>query len=279
MTKSFVYFGTPYVSGDTLEHLLSQGYRPELVVTSPDAPKGRGLVLTPSSTKIVATAHDLPVFTPAKLDAEALAHIASFGAEYGIVVAYGKILPQPLIDLFPLGLINVHYSLLPKYRGASPVEAALRSGDTVTGVTLQQLVYELDAGPVLARKEVSILPNDTMWELRPRLIQEGAELLVASLPSFVAGTLSTTPQNSEEATHCGKITKAEGELDLGGDAQGNWNTYRAFAESPGTFFFAEKNGKQVRVKIVTASFDGSVFTPVRVIPEGKNEMLYSDFSR
>jgi len=279
MTKSFVYFGTPYVSGDTLEHLLSQGYRPELVVTSPDAPKGRGLILTPSSTKIVATAHDLPVFTPSKLDESALTHIASFGADYGIVVAYGKILPQLLIDLFPLGLINVHYSLLPQYRGASPVETALRNGDAVTGVTLQQLVYELDAGPVLARKEVPILPSDTMWELRPRLIQEGAQLLVSSLPSFEAGTLATTPQNLEDATHCGKITKAEGELNLEGDAQSNWNTYRAFAESPGTFFFAEKNGKQARVKIVTASFDGSVFTPVRVIPEGKNEILYSDFSR
>jgi len=279
MSKSFVYFGTPYVAGDTLEYLLSKGYRPAVVVTSPDAPKGRGLVLTPSSTKIVALAHNIPVLTPVKLDEEARAEIAAYGADYGVVVAYGKILPQALIEQFPLGLINVHYSLLPKYRGASPVETALRNGDTVTGVTIQQLVKELDAGDILATKEVSILPSDTTWDLRPRLIEEGAKLLVDILPSLESDTLSSVPQDPAEATHCGKIDKAEGELALSGDALRNWNTYRAFAESPGTFFYAEKGGKQVRVKIKTAQFDGAVFTPVRVIPEGKNEMDYSDFVR
>lgn len=277
MTKSFVYFGTPYVAGDTLEFLLSKGYRPTLVVTSPDAPKGRGLLLTPSSTKIVALAHGIPVLTPVKLDEEARAEIAAYHADYGVVVAYGKILPQALIEQFPLGLVNVHYSLLPAYRGASPVEAALRSGDTVTGVTIQQLVKELDAGDILSVKEVPILPTDTTWDLRPRLIEEGAKLLVELLPSLEEGTLTPIPQDPTRATHCGKIDKAEGELNLSGDALHNWNTYRAFAESPGTFFFAEKQGKRIRVKIKTATYDGTVFTPVRVIPEGKSEMDYTDF--
>lgn len=279
MHKPFAFFGTPYVASDTLEYLLAHGYRPEVVITSPDAPRGRGLTLTPSETKVVALAHGIPVLTPEKLDEAARADIAAFSCEYGIVVAYGKILPQSLIEQFPLGLINVHYSLLPKYRGASPVEAALRNGDTVTGVTIQQLVRELDAGDILATQEVIIEPTETTRELRPRLVQYGAELLTELLPSFEAGTVLHTPQNADEATHCGKIEKSEGELDLEGDALRNWHTYRALAESPSTFFFTEKHGVRTRIKIRTATFDGTHFIPERVIPEGKKEMFYADFLR
>lgn len=277
MSKSFAFFGTPYVARDTLAYLLEHGYRPSVVITAPDAHRGRGMTLTACETKVLARAHGIPVLTPEKLDEEARAEIAGYSCKYGIVVAYGKILPQTLIEQFPLGLLNVHYSLLPKYRGASPVEAALRSGDTETGVAIQQLVRELDAGDILAVQEVTIEPTETTRELRPRLVQIGAELLVSILPSFEAGALVRTPQDSARASHCGKIDKSEGALNLSGDALSNWNTYRALAESPGTYFFAEKNGKQIRMKIVSASFDGTYFTPVRVVPEGKREMLYRDF--
>ncbi len=279
MHKPFAYFGTPYVASDTLAYVLARGFRPEVVVTSPDAPRGRGLTLTPSETKVLALAHGIPVLTPEKLDEEARAEIATYGCEYGVVVAYGKILPQSLIDQFPLGLINVHYSLLPKYRGASPVESALLQGEEVTGVAIQQLVRELDAGDVLALQEVTIEPQETTRELRPRLVQIGAELLVSLLPSFEAGDMVRTPQDAALATHCGKIQKSEGELSLEGDARQNWNIYRALAESPGTYFFVERGGTPVRVKIRTATFDGTTFTPERVVPEGKKEMSYRDFVR
>ncbi len=279
MSKPFAYFGTPYVASDTLEYLLAHGYRPEVVITSPDAPRGRGMVMTPTDTKQVALAHGIPVITPEKLNEEARADIASYGCEYGIVVAYGKILPQAVIEQFPLGLINIHYSLLPKYRGASPVESAIRNGDTVTGVTIQQLVRELDAGDILAVEEVSIDPEETTRELRPQLIECGAELLVSFLPSYEAGTFTRTPQDASVATHCGKIDKSEGELDIHGDALLNWNTYRAFAESPGTYFYTQKNDRRVRVKIVTATYNGKEFTPDRIVPEGKNEMSYQDFTQ
>ena len=279
MHKPFAYFGTPYVASDTLAYVLARGFRPEVVVTSPDAPRGRGLTLTPSETKVLALAHGIPVLTPEKLDEEARAEIATYGCEYGVVVAYGKILPQSLIDQFPLGLINVHYSLLPKYRGASPVESALLQGEEVTGVAIQQLVRELDAGDVLALQEVTIEPQETTRELRPRLVQIGAELLVSLLPSFEAGDMVRIPQDAALATHCGKIQKSEGELSLEGDARQNWNIYRALAESPGTYFFVERGGTPVRVKIRTATFDGTTFTPERVVPEGKKEMSYRDFVR
>lgn len=279
MSKPFAFFGTPYVARDTLALLLDAGYRPEVVITSPDAPRGRGMELTPCETKVFAQEHGIPVLTPEKLTEEARAEIAAYHCEYGIVVAYGKILPQALIDQFPLGLINVHYSLLPKYRGASPVETALRNGDTVTGVAIQQLVHKLDAGDILAMREVPILPTETTKELRPRLVTEGAELLLSMLPSFEDGTITRTPQDEALATHCGKIEKTEGELDLTADPVHNWNTYRGLNESPGTFFFMERTGKRIRVKIKSATFSNGQFVPDRVVPEGKSEMAYQDLIR
>lgn len=273
MSKKFVFFGTPYVARDTLAFLVEHGFTPSLVITSPDAPRGRGLTLTPCETKAWALEHGLPVITPEKLTEEVIEEIRSHHTEYAVVVAYGKFLPEKLIHAFPLGALNIHYSLLPAYRGASPVETALLHGEKVTGVSIQQMVKEMDAGDVLAMQEVEILPTETTRELRPRLIQAGSELLVKTLPSFEQGALSPAPQDHASATFAKKIAKSEGELDMAGDAQINWNKYRAYAESPGTYFL--HNGK--RIKIKTAQFRDGVFTPLRVTPEGKNEMNYSDY--
>ena len=274
---TFAYFGTPYVARDTLRILVARGFVPKVVVTSPDAPRGRGMQLTPCETKEWALAHELSVLTPEKITPEFIEMIQAQQCEYAIVVAYGKILPQALIDAFPKGVLNIHYSLLPVYRGASPVEAALLHGDTVTGVTIQQMVYKLDAGDILAQKEVSILPTETTRELRPRLITEGAELLADLLPAFEQGSVIPVPQDESKATHSKKIEKAEGELELAGDPVTNWNKYRAYAESPGTYFFTERSGKRMRVKIVTATFEGGRFLPDRIIPEGKKETSYASF--
>ncbi|HVX90435.1 MAG TPA: methionyl-tRNA formyltransferase [Candidatus Paceibacterota bacterium] len=266
-SAKFVYFGTPYVARDTLAILIERGFIPELVVTSPDAPRGRGLTLTPSETRVLAETHGIPVITPENLTPEVVEEITSRGCVAGICVAYGKILPRALIDAFPLGILNIHYSLLPKYRGASPVEGALLHGETVTGVSIQKMVFKMDAGDILAQKEVAIIPTETTRELRPRLVTIGAELLATILPEFFAGAMLSTTQDESKATHSGKIDKSEGELDLDGDQQLNWNKYRAYAEGPGTYFF--KDGK--RIKIKTAAFNNGKFVPLRVVPEGKNE--------
>lgn len=278
MHKPFVYFGTPYVGRDTLALLIERGYVPALVVTSPDAPRGRGLTLTPSETKAWAVEHDLPVFTPDSLDAAAIEKIKGCEAGYAIVVAYGKILPQALIDAFPLGILNIHYSLLPAYRGASPVEAALLHDETVTGVSIQKMAFALDAGDILAQKETDIGPEETTRELRPRLVRLGAELLADVLPAFEAGSAEFIPQDHAQATRAGKIKKEDGLLTLGEDAA-NWNKYRAYAESPGTYFFVSKNGAQMRVKVVTAKMENGRFTPLRVVPEGKKETDYAEFAK
>ena len=270
--KPFAFFGTPYVARDTL---ASQGYIPEVVVSSPDARRGRGLTLTPSETKAWALECDLKILTPETIDADFIEQIKAYGCAYAIVVAYGKILPQALIDAFPQGILNIHYSLLPKYRGASPVEGALLNGETETGVTVQQMVYALDAGDILASETTNILPEETTRELRPRLVSLGARLLAEMLPAFEAGTLTPVPQDHAHATMTKKIRKDQGELSLQGNATENWNRYRAYAESPGTYTFLEKDGNRIRVKIRTAAYENGAFVPVRVVPEGKNETAYS----
>lgn len=271
---NFVFFGTPLVARRTLEALLDAGYSPALVVTNPDAPKGRGLVLTPSPVKELALAHNIPVFTPEKLDEAAQAHIREAGASYALVVAYGKIFPESLIGAFPIGVLNVHYSLLPKYRGATPLEAALRAGEVVTGVTVQKMVRELDAGDMLAQSEMPIAPEDTARTLRPRLIELGATLLIENLSAFEAGTASFTPQDHTHATRAGKLKKEDGRLDLSAPASENWNAYRAYNDSIGTHFFAADG---TRVKIKEARFANSIFEPLIVVPEGKAPMPYQDF--
>ncbi|MHB1163033.1 MAG: methionyl-tRNA formyltransferase [Minisyncoccota bacterium] len=273
ITPSFAYFGTPHVAATTLAILLEQGFTPALVVTSPDAPRGRGLVLTPSETKTLALAQNIPVLTPEKLDAEALTAIRAYGCAYALVVAYGKIFPEELIAAFPKGVLNVHYSLLPKFRGATPLESALLAGENETGVTVQKMVKEMDAGDIIVQEATSIAPDETARELRPRLILMGAEILATSLPQYLSGDIVPTPQDASQATRAYKLKKEDGLLDLSAPATENWNKYRAYADTIGTYFF--ENGK--RVKITDASFKDGRFLIERVIPEGKREMHYADF--
>lgn len=271
------FFGTPYVAADTLEALYDAGYVPVVVVTNPDSKQGRGQTLQPCVTKTWAQEHTIPVLSPETLDAEAIKQLKAYDCDYAIVVAYGKILPQSFIDIFPKGILNVHYSLLPKYRGASPVESALLHGETETGVTIQKLVLAMDAGDIFAQEKVAIESEETAPLLKERLIAIGSQVLIELLPKLEAGTVTPTPQKHEEATFAKKITKVEREINLTSDAQKNWNKYRAYAEAPSTYFFVEKNGVKVRVKIVTAEFVNGAFTPLRVIPEGKNAMDFTQF--
>ena len=271
-THNFVFFGTPEVARKTLERLLADGFRPLAVVTNPDAPKGRGLALSPTPVKVLAIAEGIPVLTPERLDEPTVTAIRELGTSYGVAVAYGKLFPESLIAAFPNGVLNVHYSLLPKYRGATPLEAALRAGERETGVTIQKMVKALDAGDIIAQEKLSIASDETARELRPRLIEAGAELLVKTLPAYERGEISGIPQDHALASHFGKLKKDDGLLDLSNDAETNWNTYRAYADSIGTYFLENEK----RMKITKASFRDGKFVVERVIPEGKNEMPYAN---
>lgn len=276
----FAFFGTPYVARDTLAALCEAGYTPSVVVTSPPARKGRGLQLQPCETEVFARERDIPVLTPNTLDDAFLSALAAYECSFAIVVAYGKMLPQATIDAFPHGVLNVHYSLLPQYRGASPVETALRNGDSVTGVTIQRMVLAMDAGDILAQREERILDTDTTLSLRPRLIRLGSELLIETLPSLISGSAIATPQDHSLATRASKIAKTEGELALSSQSDDVlWRTYRALAESPGTYFYAHKNTdgvtKRLRVKVYSAQMQNGRFTVDRIIPEGKSELPFT----
>lgn len=269
---NYIFFGTPDVAKETLKHLVDSGLRPRAVVTNPDAPKGRGYIMTPSPVRQYAEALSIPVYVPETLDESFNKEIESLGADLAIVVAYGKILSEELIHTFPQGVLNVHYSLLPRWRGASPVESALLHGDEVTGVSIQKMVKALDAGDVLAAKEMKIEESDTNATLRPRLISLGADLLVETLPKYLNGEIASVPQDEILVTRAPKFRKEDGEINLEGDAQENWRKYRAFAVSPGTFFF--RDGK--RFKIIKASYADGNFHIERVIPEGGKETDYRD---
>ena len=207
--SNFAFFGTPTVARDTLAILLKHGFRPTIVVTNPDKPRGRGLTISPSPVKELAEEHHIPTITPNSLKENILDTIHACHAEYAIVVAYGKIFPESLITAFPKGVFNIHYSLLPRYRGASPVETALRSGETVIGVSIQKMVYELDAGDIFAAQSITIHKEETARELLPRLVQLGAELLMRTLPLIFSGALHGVKQDSTLATHTRKIKKED----------------------------------------------------------------------
>lgn len=267
----FAFFGTPHVASDTLGILIERGYVPTVVVTSPDAPRGRGLALTPSETKALALSHDIPVIAPDALDDKTVAAITALGCEYAICVAYGKIFPESLINAFPKGVLNVHYSLLPKYRGATPLETALLAGEKETGVTIQKMVKELDAGDIIAQESTRIAAADTARELRPRLILMGANLLAEILPAYLSGVITPVTQDAAQATRAHKLKKEDGLISLTDSAETNWNKYRAYNDSIGTYFF--EKGK--RMKITKASLKNGTFTVERVIPEGKREMNFT----
>lgn len=264
---NFVFFGTPDVASETLEILKISGFLPSLIVTSPDRPAGRKMLLTPPPVKTWAIENNIPYIQPEKLN-DLILKIQN--VDLFIVVAYGKIIPEKLIKSPRLGSINIHYSLLPKYRGASPVESAILNGDTETGVTIQQMEYKMDTGPILAQEKVAILPIEKAGELRSRLIKIGGELLVKMLPDFTTGKITSIPQDEIQATNCKKMTKEDGLINLDDDATKNYNKFRAYATWPRTYFF--KDGK--RIIITDAELKDGKFVIKKIIPEGGKEQEY-----
>ena len=291
---NFVFFGTPEVASETLEILKRSGFTPSLIVTSPDKPQGRKMLVTPPPVKVWAEENGIPYIQPETLgkleivlrtsaqagetskairqQANTRGEQNNFQFDLFVIVAYGKILPESILNMPKLGSINIHYSLLPKYRGASPVESAILNGETETGVTIQKMAYKMDSGPILAQEKVEIFSNEKAPDLRGRLIKIGGELLVKILKTpSVSGHFPFAggeEQDESQATFCKKIKKEDGLIDLDDDPVKNYNKFRAYAEWPRTFFF--RNGK--RIIITDAILDNGQFVLKKVIPEGKREI-------
>jgi methionyl-tRNA formyltransferase len=195
-----------------------------------------------------------------------------------VVIAYGKILPEKIISMPRFGTINVHYSLLPKFRGATPVEATLLAGETETGIAIQKMVFELDAGPIIREERYQIKETETAPEVKMNLSLLGAEILPGVIEQYVSGTLEPKEQVGEP-TFCTKIKKEDGKINLEDDGVMNYRKFKAYYGSPGTFFFQKHQDRDIRVKITAAHIEGGVFVIDKVTPEGKKEMLYRDFLR
>lgn len=270
------FFGTPPFTTQFLDTLADAGYAPSLIVTNPDRLVGRGMVLTSPEPKVWGENHHVTVLQPEKLDAAFVETLKQDDWDLFVVVAYGKIMPQTLLDIPRLGSINVHYSLLPTYRGATPVESAILAGDTMTGISIQQMQFKLDSGPVYVKSEVAIAPNDTTPTLRQKLNDEAVRLLIPTIQGIERGSLIPIEQDHTAATFTTKIKKEDGKLDLTDDHTTNDRKYRAYAGSIGTYFIAQKDGKDIRMKIKTAHFDNGQFLIDEVIPENGKPIRFPE---
>ena len=246
-----IFMGTAELSGASLEKLFGdKRYSVLAVVTQPDKPKGRDLKLTPSPVKVLAEKLNLPVLQPLKArDEKFISELRELKPDLIVVVAYGQILPQTILDLPPFGCLNVHTSLLPKYRGAAPIQWAIADGEPETGVTIMKMDAGLDTGAILSMRHTPIWPTDDSQILHDRLAQLGAELLIETISTFVAGKISPQAQPAEGLTYAAKIKKEDGHIDWNLPAQKIWNRLRAFTPWPGAFTFLKTELKPQLLKI------------------------------
>lgn len=294
------FLGTPDFAAKHLQSLLDDDhYKVVGVVTQPDRPSGRKMQLTPSPVKELALKHNIEVITPENLrkEPEALEKIKSWQAEVAVVVAFGQILSQEFLDSFTYGAVNVHGSLLPKWRGAAPIQRSIEAGDTVTGVCLQRMVKKLDAGPVIGERRVQLDSEINATELYDRLATLGCELLHVELMDYIRGNLAPQPQDESLVSIAPKIEKEESFLDFSRSAESLHNKIRAFSMGPGTYVnFQGKRLKIHKTKVYAAAptvkpGEVAAVGPAELIiqtsqgqlallevqPESKNRMTIADF--
>lgn len=237
-----LFFGTPDFAVPSLEALLSSpAIRVIGVITQPDKPRGRGQHVSASPVKQKAEAADVPVWQPAKLrDEEFLDRVRALGPDLGVVAAYGKILPESLLRIPRLGMINVHASVLPKYRGAAPIQRAIIDGEKTTGVTIMRVVKELDAGAMILVDSLTIGPDETSDELEPRLATLGAGLLMRAIDQLDQGKANEVPQDDSRATYASRIQKTDGRLEWDLPAQAIHDRVRGLHPWPHAYTFHER---------------------------------------
>ncbi len=243
---NIAFAGTPDFAAVALKAILDAGFHVPLVLTQPDRPAGRGMQRQPSAVKQLALTHNIPVDQPEKLrTAEQQARLAESGADVLVVAAYGLILPQTVLDLPRLGCLNIHASLLPRWRGAAPIHRAIESGDAETGITIMQMDAGLDTGAMLERRAIPILATDTTASLHDKLARLGGDMIVATLRQLAQSALAATPQPAEGVTYAHKLDKREAQLDFRLSAEILARKLRAFFPFPGGA--AEINGHALKL--------------------------------
>lgn len=245
-----LFMGTPDFAVPSLEALVAAGHQVVGVFSQPDKPKNRGMKLLPTPVKVCAQAHAIPVFQPTKLrDGTALETIRQLAPDLIVVAAYGRILPQEILDAPPLGCINVHSSLLPKYRGSAPIHWAILNGDQETGVTIMHMALALDAGDIIAQKTTPIDPDETVETLHDRLAQLGAELLVETVARIADGTATRTPQEESQITLAPMLSRALSPMDWTRPARALHDQVRGLIPWPAAV--TELNGTRCKIFATT----------------------------
>lgn len=294
---TLVFCGTPQFAAPTLRKLVETGFRIPLVVTQPDRPRGRGMGLAASPVKQCALELNLQITQPAKIkeNTEFRAQLQSIKPDGIIVVGYGRMIPQWMLDLPPLGNLNLHASLLPKYRGAAPVQWAIANGESSSGVTTMKIDAGLDTGDILLQQEVPIAPNDTSETLASQLAHMGADLMIETLRGLQLGSIKPHPQDHAKATLAPILTREDGRINFRRPAQEICNRLRGFQPWPGAFtVFREKNlhiwdaavvpekiaavGElRIESNSVFVGCGGNILELLQLQPEGKKRMSAKDF--
>lgn len=294
-----VFCGTPQFAVPTLEHMVRAGHSVRLVVTQPDRPSGRGQQLAAAPVKLAAQRLGLPITQPDKIKSNDAfrRQLEALRPEAIVVAGYGRIIPQWMIALPPLGNLNVHASLLPKYRGAAPIQWAIANGEVVTGVTTMRINAGLDTGDILLQAAVPIRASDNAVTLSEKLAEIGAALLVETLQRLQAGTLAPTPQDDAQATLAPILKKEDGQIDFRRKALEVWNRMRGFQPWPGAY--TRFHGKQLQVndarplseesklkagelraegqRLLAGCGGNTALELLELQPEGKKKMSASDF--
>ncbi len=264
MALRLAFMGTPAFSVAPLAALISAGHQIAAVYTQPPRPAGRGHAMQKSAVHVFAEANGIPVMTPKSLKtAEAQAAFAALELDAAVVVAYGLLLPRPILDAPRLGCVNIHASLLPRWRGAAPIQRAIMAGDAETGVMTMQMDAGLDTGPVLMAERLAIGPDMTAGELHDALSPLGADLIVRTMAALERGAIAARPQAEAGATYAAKISKEETRLDWTQDAAKLRNQVRGLSPAPGAW--TELNGE--RVKVLKAALAGGAGAPGAVLDD------------
>ena len=290
-----VFMGTPEFAAGILRSLIENNFKVVGVVTAPDRPKGRGRKLAISEVKELAMQFKLPILQPEKVGTEDFfQQLASWQPDLIVVAAYGQIIKKNILDLPRYGCINVHASLLPKYRGASPIHYALLNGEKETGVTIMKMDEGMDTGEIISNFQFPISNNDNLISLYERLAEVGAELLVKTIPDYVAGKIELKKQDNNQATYTKIINKEDGKIDWNEKAVNIFNKIRAFNPWPGTYSnWQDKKIKIHEVRLTNEEIPtgeakienrrlligtkDNALEIVKIQPEGKKIMTASDF--
>jgi methionyl-tRNA formyltransferase len=261
-----VFFGTAEIACPSLEALAESGFaKVAAVVSQPDRPKGRDLKLQPTPVKALALKLEIPVLQPERARNEGfLAELRALTPDVIVVMAYGQILPPALLEIPPHGCVNIHTSILPRYRGAAPIQWALLNGDLETGVTLMKMDAGMDTGPVIAFARTPIDAEDNAETVHDRLALLGASLLVENLPGYLDGSIKLVPQPAG-ATHARKITKEDGRLNWNESAEALWNRVRALTPWPGTLAFLPAEPKPLMLKVWKAKPTSGAGAPGEIL--------------